>query len=170
MAWAGSVKLPALLISRLVVAYGDVSAAFSNHNSNHRPRASLRTRVSKTPFARGSTEAACQFPGVVADKQCTCPAGKVMWERYPPTPPSFALSQLTPGAERRMPSIAFGRRRALPFRLRASDGKPISIAGNSTNAQRPSLISSASVGATPTPATSLRSEQSSEQGCQAVAS
>ena len=25
--------------------------------------------------------------GVVADKQCTCPASKPMWERYPPTPP-----------------------------------------------------------------------------------
>src|SRR5882724_1767891 len=25
--------------------------------------------------------------GVVADKQCTCPASKAMWERYPPTPP-----------------------------------------------------------------------------------
>src|SRR5436190_20159308 len=28
--------------------------------------------------------------GVVADKQCTCPASRVMWERYPPTPPAFA--------------------------------------------------------------------------------
>src|ERR1035441_1593367 len=25
--------------------------------------------------------------GVVADKQCTCPASKLMRERYPPTPP-----------------------------------------------------------------------------------
>src|SRR6266508_4186428 len=25
--------------------------------------------------------------GVVADKKCTCPASKLMWERYPPTPP-----------------------------------------------------------------------------------
>ena len=31
------------------------------------------------------------IPGVVADKQCTCPASKVMWERYPPTPPIFIL-------------------------------------------------------------------------------
>ncbi len=28
--------------------------------------------------------------GVVADKQCTCPASKLMRERYPPTPPAFA--------------------------------------------------------------------------------
>ena len=27
------------------------------------------------------------FSGVVADKQCTCLASKLMWERYPPTPP-----------------------------------------------------------------------------------
>ena len=27
------------------------------------------------------------YPGVVADKQCTCLASKLMWERYPPTPP-----------------------------------------------------------------------------------
>ena len=27
------------------------------------------------------------FYGVVADKQCTCLASKLMWERYPPTPP-----------------------------------------------------------------------------------
>ena len=27
------------------------------------------------------------YPGVVADKQCTCPASKLMRERYPPTPP-----------------------------------------------------------------------------------
>src|SRR6266705_4147675 len=51
-----------------------------------RPRASLRDRVSKTPSAWGSTKAACQFSGVVADKQCTCPASKLMRERYPPTP------------------------------------------------------------------------------------
>ena len=25
--------------------------------------------------------------GVVADKECTCPASRLMWERYPPTPP-----------------------------------------------------------------------------------
>src|ERR1043166_250003 len=62
--------------------------------------ASARGRVSKTQLTPGSTEAACPFSfGVVADKQCTCPASKLMRERYPPTP-------------------------------------PISIAGNSTNAQR----------------------------------
>ena len=31
-----------------------------------------------------------KYSGVVADKQCTCPASKLMWERYPPTPPAFA--------------------------------------------------------------------------------
>src|SRR6185503_1178280 len=50
--------------------------------------ASARGRVSKTQPTPGGTEAACHFHfGVVADKQCTCPASKFMWERYPPTPP-----------------------------------------------------------------------------------
>src|SRR5258706_2187813 len=53
--------------------------------------------------------------GVVADKQCTCPASKLMWECYPPTPP-FHCGE---------------------------------------NEIQASLISSASVGATPTPATNL---------------
>ena len=107
--------LPALLISRLVLAHGHRSAAFSNRINLHRPRASLRTRVSKTQFARGSTGAACQFPGVVVDKQCTCPASKLMRERYPPTPPFYC----------------------------------------GENEIQASLISSASVGATPTPATNF---------------
>ena len=68
--------------------------------------ASARGRVSKTQLTPGSTEAACHFCssdfefvsdfelrisdfylGVVADKKCTCPASKLMRERYPPTPP-----------------------------------------------------------------------------------
>src|SRR5208283_3518794 len=53
--------------------------------------------------------------GVVADKQCTCPASKLMRERYPPTPP-FHCGE---------------------------------------NEIQASLISSASVGATPTPATNV---------------
>lgn len=54
--------------------------------------------------------------GVVADKQCTCPASRLMRERYPPTPP-FHCGE---------------------------------------NEIQASLISSASVGATPTPATNFR--------------
>ena len=104
--------------------------------------ASARGRVSKTPPTRGGTEAACQlytsifeprfhscfgfrpsfgfrvsdfYMGVVADKKCTCPASKLMRERYPPTPP-FHCGE---------------------------------------NEIQASLISSASVGATPTPATNL---------------
>ena len=53
--------------------------------------------------------------GVVADKQCTCPASKLIWGRYPSTPP-FHCGE---------------------------------------NEIQASLISSASVGATPTPATNL---------------
>ena len=54
--------------------------------------ASARGRVSKTQLTPGGTEAACHFHfGVVADKQCTCFASRLMWERYPPTP-AFARS------------------------------------------------------------------------------
>src|SRR6516162_9808011 len=42
--------------------------------------------------------------GVVADKQCTCPASKPMRERYPPTPPAFVHSAR--GCRRRARSIA----------------------------------------------------------------
>ena len=35
--------------------------SFGSANQFHRPCASLRDRVSKTQFARGSTETACQF-------------------------------------------------------------------------------------------------------------
>src|SRR5258706_1143302 len=34
--------------------------------------------------------------GVVADKQCTCPASKLMWEHYPPTPPISQLRETRP--------------------------------------------------------------------------
>ena len=70
--------------------------------------------VSKTLPAGGSTQTACQ--GVVADKQCTCPASRLMRERYPLTPPSHC----------------------------------------GENEIHASLMRSASVGATPTPATKFR--------------
>ena len=54
----------------------------------HKSRTSSCSRVSKTQLAWGGTRATCQFLfGVVADKECTCPASRLMWERYPPTPP-----------------------------------------------------------------------------------
>src|SRR5439155_10678253 len=37
--------------------------------------------------------------GVVADKECACPASKPMWERYPPTPP-FHCGKLDQCTER----------------------------------------------------------------------
>src|SRR4051794_30317029 len=59
--------------------------------------ASARGRVSKTQLTPGSTEAACQFHcGTVADKQCTCLASKLMWERYPPAPPISKLRETRP--------------------------------------------------------------------------
>ena len=106
--------LPALLISAVLAAGHHWPSPWTAPIS-HRPRASLRSRVSKTQLARGGTEAACHFHGVVADKQCTCLASKLMWEHYPPTPPFYC----------------------------------------GENEIQASLISSASVGATPTPATNI---------------
>ncbi len=81
--------------------------------SYHTPGASERSLVSKTGPVWGSTKTACH--GVVADKQCTCPASRLMRERYPPAPP-FHCGE---------------------------------------NEIQASLINSASVGATPTPAANL---------------
>src|SRR6185369_3947533 len=36
--------------------------------------------------------------GVVADKQCTCFASRLMWERYPPTPPISTAGNSTNAA------------------------------------------------------------------------
>ncbi len=105
------------LTARMAPRQGACPGATPGNRTNfHRPRVSLRDRVSKTQFARGSTEAACHFHGVVADKQCTCLASRLMRARYPPTPP-FHCGE---------------------------------------NEIQASLISSAYVGATPTPATNLR--------------
>src|SRR5438034_7515799 len=95
MARAGSVKLPGLLIWRLwfnsrmsSCQVDGPGATPGSRTTSFQGCASARGRVSKPQLPPGSTEAACHFHfGVVADKQCTCPASKLMWERYPPTPP-----------------------------------------------------------------------------------
>src|SRR6266545_3649072 len=52
-----------------------------------------RLRVSTRPSLQNSAHSgqhggSLPFSfGVVADKQCACPASKLMWERYPSTPP-----------------------------------------------------------------------------------
>ncbi len=96
MAWAGSANAPGPLNFRGC----DLTAEWLPATEHVRVRlpatapifftgcASARGRVSKTQLTPGGTEAACQFhSGVVADKQCSCPASKLMWEHYPPTPP-----------------------------------------------------------------------------------
>ena len=79
------------------------------------PSASLRNRVSKTPFAWGSTRSACHFHGVVADKQCTCPASKPMREHYPPTPPFQECEGIVPCLDSRF-SLACHHRPLLTSR------------------------------------------------------
>src|SRR5260221_13376872 len=81
----------------------------SNSRAAESPKLSLLGAAPRRP-AKSQIE---HIYGVVADKQCTCFASKLMWERYPPTPPFY----------------------------------------RGENEIQASLISSASVGATPTPAT-----------------
>ena len=81
----------------------------------HRLSVSTRPSFQNSAYS-GQHGGSLPFSGVVADKQCTCPASRLMRERYPPTPP-FHCGE---------------------------------------NEIQASLISSASVGATPTPATNLR--------------
>src|SRR2546430_16529477 len=69
---------------------GNPGAIPGSRTNSNKSRTSLCSRVSKTQLAWGSTRRLANFHGVVADKQCTCPASRLMWERYPPTPPAFA--------------------------------------------------------------------------------
>ena len=65
------------------------------------------------PGAAPGQRATFQF-GVVADKQCTCLASKVMWERYPPTP-QIHCGKLDQSTERSL--INFDRWVQLPLPL-----------------------------------------------------
>jgi hypothetical protein len=111
--------------------------------------ASARGRVSKTQLTPGGTEAACHFSfGVVADKQCTCFASRLMWERYPPTPPAFAVTQWRRGCRAVVRRTKAGRTikpgsdSASQFRLRETRPK---------YREKPHKL--LQVGVTPTPAT-----------------
>src|SRR5215207_756226 len=106
MAWAGSVKLPALLISRLwfnsrmsscqVDGPGATPGSRTNSSQAARQHAAESPKLSLLRAAR--RQPAIYF-GVVADKQCTCFASRLMWERYPPTPP-FHCGKLDQSTER----------------------------------------------------------------------
>src|SRR5258705_5554209 len=62
----------------------------------HRLRVSTRPSLQNSACA-GRHGGSLPFSfGVVADKQCTCPASKLMWERYPPTPPISQLRETRP--------------------------------------------------------------------------
>ena len=94
----GSVRtLPALLLSRpwfnsrMSSCQVDGPGAIPGSRTNSLHRLSVSTRPSLQNSAHsGQHGGSLPFSfGVVADKQCTCPASKLMWERYPPTPPIF---------------------------------------------------------------------------------
>ena len=69
MAWAGSANAPGPfnfrgcdLTARIPSRHGGCPGAIPGNRTNfHRPCASSRNRVSKTQFARGSTETACHL-------------------------------------------------------------------------------------------------------------
>ena len=87
----GPFNFAVVLSSRMPPAREEVRAQFPAAAPN-----SYRLRVSTRPSPQNSAHSgrhggSLPFSlGVVADKQCTCPANKLMWERYPPTPPAFA--------------------------------------------------------------------------------
>ena len=88
--------------------------------------------------------------GVVADKQCTCPASKLMWERYPPTPPAFA--RRLPGRSEAKAGHSAAHSRHL---LRAAARQAISLRETRLKyREKPHKL--LQVGVIPTPATSLR--------------
>jgi hypothetical protein len=127
------------------------SSLFTLHLNT--PRASLRDRISKTQFARGSTEAACQFfmgPWQKSDAPALQAALSGSVTRR--TPPAFATCISSCEGCRAVALTCVGGLSSARLRL----GRPFHCGENEIQA---SLISSASVGATPTPATSLRSKQ-----------
>jgi len=65
-----------------------------SRNYSSRLRVSTRPSLHNSAYS-GQHGGSLPFSfGVVADKQCTCPASKLMWERYPPTPPIFNCGKL----------------------------------------------------------------------------
>ena len=82
------------------------------------PRASRAAESPKLSPRGAAPRRRANFSGVVADKQCTCPASKLMWERYPPTPPAFA--RCTVAGEGCRAGVRRGRRRALSSDQRAT--------------------------------------------------
>ena len=85
--------------------------------------------------------------GVVADKQCTCPASRPMWERYPPTPPAFALRYASGfGSASQSPFPGEGCRAGASAEAGMCSLNPFHCGENEIQAR---LITSASVGASP---------------------
>ena len=64
---------------------GILAAALQHAAASSRKRSGGSALLSPRCVDRKSS--IVNHPGVVADKQCTCPASRFMWERYPPTPP-----------------------------------------------------------------------------------
>src|SRR5271157_4402939 len=95
MAWAGSLNAPGplnfrscnLTLAECLPATEEVRAQLPAAASNiHRLSVSTRPSLQHSAYS-GRHGGSLPFSGVVADKQCTCLASKLIWERYPSTPP-----------------------------------------------------------------------------------
>src|SRR5262245_23997552 len=68
-----------------------------SRTNSYRLRVSTRPSLQNSAYS-GQHGGSLPFSfGVVADKQCTCFASRLMWERYPPTPPIFTAGNSTEG-------------------------------------------------------------------------
>jgi hypothetical protein len=94
MAWAGRTNAPGPFTFRGCDLRGEYLPAKEEVRVQlpatapflHRLSVSTRPSLQNSAHS-GQHGGSLPFSGVMADKQCTCPASKPMWERYPPTPP-----------------------------------------------------------------------------------
>ena len=126
MAWAGSQRRSGPLLSVLADGHYLSGRCPRPTPLSVRRAPACATEPPKLSLLGAAPRRRANFPGVVADKQCTCLASKLMRERYPPIPPAFA--------------------KASAWRANLNGGE---------NEIQASLISSAPVGATTTPGTNI---------------
>src|SRR2546423_14022395 len=116
--------------------------------NSRRPHQLCRLSVSTRPSLQNSAyfgrhEVSLPFSfyfGTVADKQCTCLASKLMWERYPPAPPAFARDVVASEGCRAEAHRVGG---LVPLRMSGLRvGRPISICGKLDQSTEMRLINS----------------------------
>src|SRR5262245_11965278 len=96
----GPFNFAVVITAEWLVANEHIRLQFLAAAPIHTPRASRAAESPKLSPRGAAPRRRANFSGVVADKQCTCPASKLMWERYPPTPPIFNCGKLDQSTER----------------------------------------------------------------------